>query len=234
MSNKAKKIVVFSGAGMSEESGINTFRDADGLWEGHDFLTVASLDGWKKNKALVLDFYNQRRRHLLQVSPNPGHIALANLAEHMDVSIITQNVDNLHERAGSQNIIHLHGELLKSQSSADPDLIFDCFEDITLKDKCPLGSQLRPHIVWFGEAVPKLDDAIAEVMKADIFIIVGTSLQVYPAAGLVSFARDGVPVYYIDPNPSSNKEFEFISNLNIIKSTAANALPDLVEKLIKL
>lgn len=227
----SKKVVVFSGAGMSEESGINTFRDADGLWEGHDFLTVASLDGWHKDPQLVLDFYNERRQHLLKVSPNLGHIALAELAEHADVSIVTQNVDNLHERAGSKNVIHLHGELLKSESSANPDLTFDCLGDITLKDRCPLGSQLRPHIVWFGEAVDKLDNAIAEVMSADIFIIIGTSLQVYPAAGLVSFIRPNVPVYYIDADPATNIELESVANLTIIKDTAAIGVPKLIKSL---
>lgn len=227
----SKKIVVFSGAGMSEESGINTFRDADGLWEGHNFLTVASLDGWKRNPKLVLDFYNERRRCLLKVSPNKGHEALAELESYASVSIVTQNVDNLHERAGSENVIHLHGELLKSQSSADPELIFDCFNDISLADKCPKGSQIRPNIVWFGEAVEKLDDAISEVMEADIFIIIGTSLQVYPAAGLVSFLRPDTPVYYVDSNPSTNQELELVTNLNVIKSTAAIGIPELVNQL---
>jgi len=229
----SKKIVVFSGAGMSEESGINTFRDADGLWEGHDFLTVASLDGWKKNPKLVLDFYNERRRHLLKVSPNKGHHALAELEEYANVTIITQNVDNLHERAGSQNVIHLHGELLKSQSSIDSELTFDCVSDIYLHDKCPKGSQIRPNIVWFGEAVEKLDDAISEVIEADIFIIIGTSLQVYPAAGLVSFLRSNTPVYYIDSDPSTNQELELVTHLNVIKNTAAVGIPELVNQLKK-
>lgn len=226
-----KKIVVFSGAGMSQESGIDTFRDADGLWEGHDILTVASLDAWKKNPKHVLDFYNERRRHLLKVCPNKGHEALVELTEYASVSIITQNVDNLHERAGSKNVIHLHGELLKSQSSVDPELVFDCMTDISFKDKCPKGSQIRPNIVWFGEAVERLDDAIAEVIEADVFIIIGTSLQVYPAAGLVSFLRPNTPVYYIDSNPSTNQEIESITNLTIIKNTAAKGIPELLIQL---
>ena len=229
----SKKVVVFSGAGMSEESGINTFRDVDGLWEGEDLLTIASLDGWHKDPQLVLDFYNERRKHLLKVFPNEGHKALADLQAHAEVSIITQNVDNLHERAGSENVIHLHGELLKSQSSIDPELTFDCVKDISLKDKCPKGSQIRPNIVWFGEAVERLDDAISEVIEADIFIIIGTSLQVYPAAGLVSFLRPETPVYYIDSNPATNPELELVTELNVIKNTAAIAIPELIMQLKK-
>jgi len=227
-----KKVVVFSGAGMSEESGINTFRGADGLWEGHDLQTVASLDGWHKDPQLVLNFYNERRRHLLNVSPNKGHQALVELEASADVAIITQNVDDLHERAGSKHVIHLHGELLKSQSSIDPELIFDCTTDISLQDKCPKGSQLRPNIVWFGEAVDKLDEAIAEVIKADVFIIVGTSLQVYPAAGLVSFLSPNTPVYYIDTNPSINQELELVTNLQVIENSAAKGIPELIDDIL--
>lgn len=228
---KNKKVVVFSGAGMSEESGINTFRDAEGLWEGHDLLTVASLDGWHNDPKLVLDFYNERRRHLLKVFPNKGHDALAELEAYADVSIITQNVDNLHERAGSGNVIHLHGELLKSQSSVDAELVLDCINDISLEDKCFKGSQIRPNIVWFGETVQRLDDAIAKVIEADVFIIIGTSLQVYPAAGLVSFLRPDIPVYYIDLNPVTTQELELVTNLSVIKNSAAKAVPELVSKL---
>jgi len=213
-----KKVVVFSGAGMSEESGINTFRGADGLWEGHDLQTVASLDGWHKDPQLVLNFYNERRRHLLNVSPNKGHQALVELEASADVAIITQNVDDLHERAGSKHVIHLHGELLKSQSSIDPELIFDCTTD--------------PNIVWFGEAVDKLDEAIAEVIKADVFIIVGTSLQVYPAAGLVSFLSPNTPVYYIDTNPSINQELELVTNLQVIENSAAKGIPELIDDIL--
>jgi NAD-dependent deacetylase len=227
-----KKIVVFSGAGMSEESGLSTFRDSDGLWNGHDFLEVASLEGFNKNPQLVLEFYNQRRRQLLEVSPNPGHVALAQLEKHFNVSIVTQNVDNLHERAGSETVLHLHGELLKSQSSDNPELVYDCTSDISLNDKCPKGSQIRPHIVWFGEAVTRLDDAIAQVMKADVLIIVGTSLQVHPAAGIVSFAKHDIPVYYIDANPTVNPELSDLSNLTVIKNTAANGIPVLAQQLM--
>lgn len=227
-----KKIVIFTGAGMSEESGISTFRDANGLWDGHDPLEVASLEGFNKRPQLVLDFYNQRRRQLLNVAPNAGHLALSQLEKNHDVSIITQNVDNLHERAGSKQVLHLHGELLKSQSSNDSELVFDCFSDITLNDKCPKGSQIRPHIVWFGETVTKLNDAIAEILEADIFIIVGTSLQVHPAAGIVTFVKAGTPVYYVDANPTINQELSGLTNLTIIKDTAAMGLPKLVEQLI--
>ncbi len=227
-----KKIVIFTGAGMSEESGISTFRDTNGLWDGHDPLAVASLEGFNKRPQLVLDFYNQRRRQLLDVAPNVGHLALTQLENNYNVSIITQNVDNLHERAGSKHVLHLHGELLKSQSSNDSDLVFDCLSDITLNDKCPKGSQIRPHIVWFGETVTKLNDAIAEILETDILIIVGTSLQVHPAAGIVAFVKPGIPVYYVDANPAINHELSGLSNLTVIKDTAATALPQLIEQLI--
>ncbi len=228
----SKKIVVFTGAGMSEESGISTFRDTNGLWKNHELLEVASLEGFQKNPQLVLEFYNQRRKQLLEVSPNSGHTALVELEKHFNVSIVTQNVDNLHERAGSTNVLHLHGELLKSQSSEDPELVFDCVSDITLEDKCPLGSQLRPHIVWFGETVTMLDEAIAEVIDADILLIIGTSLQVHPAAGIVAFVKPKTQVYYIDANPAINQELSELSNLTVIKNTAAQGVPSLIEELI--
>ncbi|MFD2999470.1 NAD-dependent deacylase [Pontibacter toksunensis] len=196
-----KRLVVLTGAGISAESGIATFRDANGLWEGHDVLEVASPQGWRKNPDLVLDFYNQRRKNAHSAEPNAGHLAIAGLEKDFDVRIITQNVDNLHERAGSSNVIHLHGKLFESRSTLDPTLIYP-MEGWGLKkgDKCERGSQLRPNIVWFGEPVPMMEQAMQETMQADIFLVVGTSLVVYPAAGLVDFVPDKVPVFVVDPN----------------------------------
>lgn len=197
---KKKKLVVLTGAGISAESGIPTFRDANGLWEGYDVMEVATPQGWKKNRELVLDFYNQRRKAAVNAKPNAGHFALAKLEEHFDVCIITQNIDNLHEQAGSTNIIHLHGELFKSQSTIDPSLIYPiegC--DLNIGDKCEKGSQLRPHVVWFGEAVPMMEPAAIETNDADIFMVVGTSLLVYPAAGLLDLVEEHVPKFIIDP-----------------------------------
>ncbi|HYG37537.1 MAG TPA: NAD-dependent deacylase [Cytophagales bacterium] len=195
-----KKIVVLTGAGISAESGIATFRDADGLWEGHDVMEVASPQGWRKNQALVLDFYNQRRKQALTAQPNEGHRILARLEKHFDVTIVTQNVDNLHEKAGSSKVIHLHGELFKCRSTLDERLVYN-MEGWELKegDKCERGSQLRPHIVWFGEMVPMMEVAVEETLKAEIFIVVGTSLVVYPAAGLVDYVAEEVPKFIIDP-----------------------------------
>jgi NAD-dependent deacetylase len=196
-----KRLVALTGAGISAESGIATFRDANGLWEGHDVMEVASPQGWRKNPELVLDFYNQRRKNAHSVQPNAGHTALADLEKDFDVRIITQNVDNLHERAGSSHVLHLHGKLFESRSTLDPALIYP-MEGWELKkgDTCDRGSQLRPNIVWFGEPVLLMDQAIEETMQADIFLVVGTSLVVYPAAGLVDFVPDEVPVFVVDPN----------------------------------
>jgi NAD-dependent deacetylase len=195
-----KKLVVLTGAGISAESGIATFRDADGLWEGYDVMEVASPQGWQKNQDLVLDFYNQRRKNAFSVKPNAGHEALAALEKDFDVRIITQNVDDLHERAGSSNVIHLHGKLFESRSTLDPALIYpiDGWE-LNKGDKCERGSQLRPNIVWFGEAVPMMEKAMEETVQADIFMVVGTSLLVYPAASLVDFVDEDAPVFVIDP-----------------------------------
>lgn len=224
---KSKHIVILSGAGMSAESGIKTFRDADGLWEGHDVMEVASPQGFEANPELVLDFYNQRRRQLLKVSPNAGHDVLAALEKEYKVSIITQNVDDLHERAGSTDVLHLHGELLKMRSVNNPKLIYDCKMDIELGDLCEEDSQLRPHIVWFGEAVSLLDKAVEIVKTADILVIVGTSMQVYPAAGLVHNIKDGTPIYFIDPNPAvAEDSFE---QLTIIRENATSGLQKLVD-----
>ena len=196
-----KKIVVLSGAGISAESGIPTFRASDGLWENHRIEDVATPEAWQRNPALVQDFYNQRRKQALSVEPNAGHRALVQLEEKYDVTVITQNVDNLHERAGSSSVIHLHGELFKSRSSLDESLIYDIEGwEIKTGDRCEKGSQLRPHIVWFGEAVPMMDIALEVTQEADIFIVVGTSLNVYPAAGLVYAVGPGVPVYVVDPS----------------------------------
>ena len=226
-----KKIVVLTGAGVSAESGINTFRDADGLWEGYDVMEVASPQGFTKNPELVLDFYNQRRKQLSQVEPNAAHTALAELEASHEVIVITQNVDDLHERGGSTKVIHLHGELLKARSIKNERTVLDWDADLSLGDLCPDGHQLRPHIVWFGEMVPLLETAAAYVEKADIVIIIGTSMQVYPAAGLVNFAKPGTPVYFIDPRPSiSENDFD---NLTILKETAAYGVPTLVAKLIQ-
>ncbi len=199
---RKKKLVVLSGAGISAESGIKTFRDSDGLWEGHDVMSVASPEGWRKDRKLVLDFYNERRRQLLTCKPNIGHKILADLENEFEVSIITQNIDNLHEAAGSKNVIHLHGELLKARSSSDESYVVDWNEDINDGDFCPNNSQMRPHIVWFGEQVPELERAAEIVAHADILLVVGTSLQVYPAAGLINMAAQTIPIYYIDPKPA--------------------------------
>lgn len=194
-----KRLVVLSGAGISAESGIATFRDSNGLWEGHDVMAVASPEGWNKNKALVLDFYNKRRQACLLARPNAAHIQLAELEKDYDVTIITQNVDDLHEKAGSSKVIHLHGELFKSQSTLDPRLIYQMDHwELNEGDTCEKGSQLRPFIVWFGEQVPMMDSAIEATENADIFAVVGTSLLVYPAAGLLNYASPDIPKFVID------------------------------------
>lgn len=195
-----QKVVVLTGAGISAESGIPTFRDANGLWEGHDVMDVASPQGWERNKELVLHFYNERRKAALNAKPNAGHLALAKMEEDFDVTIITQNIDNLHEKAGSSKVIHLHGQLFQSRSTADENLIYDMKGwELKLGDLCEKGSQLRPNVVWFGEMVPMMEVAAEEVYTADIFIVAGTSLVVYPAAGLLNLAADGIPKYVIDP-----------------------------------
>lgn len=224
-----KKIVVLSGAGMSAESGIATFRGSGGLWEGCKVEEVATPEAFHANPELVLNFYNARRENVLQAKPNQGHITLAQLEENFDVHIVTQNVDDLHERAGSTKVLHLHGELMKSRSTKDESLIFDIQgSELNLGDLCPLGSQLRPHIVWFGEAVPMINKASKLVANADVIVIVGTSMQVYPAAGLVNFVRPGVPIHLIDPNPP---EF-FMQNLTIHVMGAVDGLKNLAEKLL--
>ena len=211
-----KHIVVLTGAGMSAESGIKTFRDANGLWEGHDVMQVASPHGFANNPELVLDFYNQRRRQLLTVEPNSAHYALAELEQDFKVSIITQNIDDLHERAGSSNIIHLHGELFKVRSTFDETHVQEWKTDLVLGDVCKNGYQLRPHIVWFGEDVPMIESAIGVCGNADILIIIGTSMQVYPAAGLMHYVPQHTSAYFIDPKPSMDSK----ENLTVIAEKA--------------
>ncbi len=224
-------MVVLTGAGISAESGLKTFRDANGLWEGHDVMEVASPQGFSKNPELVLSFYNQRRRQLLQVQPNEGHKALVKLENHFEVQIITQNVDNLHEKAGSSNVLHLHGELLKVRSTVTETKILDWQKDLNLGDRDENGHQLRPHIVWFGEMVPLLETAIQITQTADILIIIGTSMQVYPAASLVNFVNSGIPIYFIDPKPNVHQaDFE---NLTILATSATVGVPKLVKLLFE-
>jgi len=207
-----KKLVVLSGAGISAESGIRTFRDMGGLWEEYDIMEVASPQGWKNNMELVLQFYNERRKQLANCIPNKAHYKLAELEKYFDVNIITQNVDDLHERAGSSNILHLHGELTKAVSCENKNLIYDIkYNEIKVGDKCKSGFQLRPFIVWFGEPVPLMDKAIEITKTADIFLIIGTSLNVYPAAGLINYVKINVPIYLIDPNNTNcTKKVTFI------------------------
>ena len=227
-----KNIVILTGAGISAESGINTFRGSDGLWEGHDVMEVASPIGWNKNKELVLDFYNKRRQQLLQVVPNLAHKTLVNLENKYNVNIITQNVDDLHERAGSKNVLHLHGELLKVRSTKKPNLIYSWKKDLLIGDLCEENSQLRPHIVWFGDEVPMLEKAIEITSKADILIIIGTSMQVYPAANLINFVEPKIPVYFIDPKPAIQKNY--LPNLTVIAENASTGVVKVVTELIDL
>lgn len=224
------KIVVLTGAGISAESGLKTFRDSDGLWENYHIEDVATPQAWRKNPELVQDFYNQRRKSCLEAKPNAAHVALAQLQKKYDVQIITQNIDNLHERAGSSNVLHLHGIITKSQSSLDASLVYgiDGWE-LKIGDKCEKGSQLRPHIVWFGEAVPMIEPAAKICSNADIFIVVGTSLAVYPAASLLDFVDYEVPKYIIDPNIPTIRN---IHNLTKIANPATVGVPDLVNKLL--
>ena len=227
-----KRITVLTGAGISAESGIKTFRDAGGLWEGHDVMEVASPEGWIKNRALVIDFYNKRRAQLLEVNPNAGHLGLVELEEQYDVHIVTQNVDDLHERAGSSNIIHLHGELTKVRSLGNERLVYNWRKDLSEGDLCEEGHQLRPHIVWFGEEVPMLQKAAEVVSQSDIILVVGTSMQVYPAAGLVGVAPKFAPIIYIDPKPSLNYEMEMAENLVTIAEVATTGVRKVVDELL--
>lgn len=228
----SKRIVVLTGAGVSAESGISTFRDAGGLWEGHDVMEVASPQGWMNNPELVLDFYNKRRRQLLEVQPNEAHQALVELEATYDVHIVTQNVDDLHERAGSQQVVHLHGELLKVRSEKDHRLVYEWREDLKMGNTCEKGHQLRPHVVWFGEMVPMMEVAAELTASADIILIVGTSMQVYPAAGLVGFASEQTDVYYVDPKPSLNYELQQQRRLEVVSENATVGVRKVVQKLL--
>lgn len=220
-----KHIVILSGAGMSAESGIATFRASDGLWENHRIEDVASPDGFRRNPALVFDFYNKRRAQLYEVAPNTAHLALAALEKTQQVSIITQNVDDLHERAGSTQVLHLHGELRKARS-LKTGRVYQHLGDMNLGTCCEDGGQLRPHIVWFGEAVPNLERAATIVSTADEVWIIGTSMQVYPAAGLIDFASKHTPIFYIDPNPAPIRK----KNVTIVAEKASVGVPNLIQK----
>lgn len=228
---KKKKLVVFTGAGISAESGIKTFRDSGGLWEEHKIEDVATFDAWIKNQALVLDFYNKRRKQLKDVKPNAAHLLVAELQKEFEVQVITQNVDNLHERAGSKNVLHLHGELMKARSTVDPNLVYDLKTyEIKAGDLCEKGSQLRPHIVWFGELVPAMETANAMASQADLFVVIGTSLNVYPAAGVINFVSPYVPMWLLDPGEFN---LDYIRELKHIKKTAVNGSEDLKKELLK-
>lgn len=229
-----RKLIVLTGAGISAESGISTFRDAGGLWEQHRIEEVATPAAWLRNPELVLRFYNQRRRQLLEVEPNAGHRALVELEKAFDVQVITQNVDDLHERAGSRQVLHLHGELRKVRSERYEELIYPWDGDLELGDLCDRGAQLRPHIVWFGEAVPMLTEAASLASTADVFLIVGTSLQVYPAASLMIYAPRHIPFYYVDPAPQLNWELQQMPNLTVVEEPASTGLPRLLNELLSL
>lgn len=220
-------LVVFSGAGVSAESGISTFRDSDGLWEQYDIMDVATPEAWNKDRELVLNFYNERRAQVINADPNKAHYTIKALEEYFNVSVITQNIDDLHERAGSTNVLHLHGEIMKARSSVDSGLLYEVDNGvIQLGDKCENGSQLRPHVVWFGEAVPEMEQAYHIVAEADLFIVVGTSLNVYPAAGSLQFVRQHVPIFVIDP-----KDVPLPKGAIHIKEKASIGLPILAEEL---
>jgi len=224
-----KKVVVLTGAGISAESGLKTFRDSDGLWENYRIEDVAAPEAWYKNRKIVLDFYNERRKQVKLAKPNAAHLSLTTLEQKYDVTIITQNIDDLHERAGSSKIIHLHGEILKSRSSADPSLIYEIQgTELNEGEKCERGSQLRPHIVWFGESVPAMDLAEKIVSSADIFIVIGTSLAVYPAAGLTEYASEDAEKFIIDPLAIG------LQGYTVLRRKAGEGVPELVNKLLML
>jgi NAD-dependent deacetylase len=225
-----KKLVVLSGAGISAESGLKTFRDSDGLWEGYDIEDVATPNAWRKNPKLVLEFYNYRRKNVLDAAPNAAHYGLAELETDFDVTIITQNIDDLHERAGSTSILHLHGEIFKMRSERNEELIYDIKGDIAIGDKAKDGAQLRPHIVWFGEAVPMMDKAVPIVRSADLFVVVGTSLVVYPAAGLVNYAPWPIPKFIVDKRIPYTSE---VNNLTAIEKPATEGVGELKELLME-
>jgi len=222
-----KHIVVISGAGVSQESGISTFRDSNGLWENHRIEDIASPEGFTRNPELVFNFYNLRRRQLFEVEPNAAHKLIVDLEEKNKVTVITQNVDDLHERAGSTNVLHLHGELRKVRSVEGPNLTYKWEKDLNSGDLCEKGFQLRPHIVWFGEAVPEIENALNIVQSADVVIVIGTSLQVYPAAGLIYEVPTATKIYYIDPNPTIVSE----RNIEVIDKIASEGMKIVQKKL---
>jgi NAD-dependent protein deacetylase/lipoamidase len=225
-----KKLVILTGAGMSSESGIKTFRDSGGLWEEYEVTEVATPEAWIKNPGLVLRFYNERRRQLSASKPNAGHLGLAGLEKYFDVQIITQNIDDLHERAGSTRVLHLHGELTRARSTKDPSLVYDIgYNDINEGDKCEKGSQLRPHIVWFGEEVPMMEKAAALAAAADIFVVIGSSLNVYPAAGLISYAPRGASLWLIDPKDVAVPGYR---EVEVIREGASRGVEILTERLL--
>lgn len=225
------KLVVFTGAGISAESGIKTFRDSDGLWEEYNIEEVATPQAWQKNKSLVLDFYNKRRKQVLNARPNEAHLALVSLEKKYDVQIITQNIDDLHERAGSKKVLHLHGEIMKSRSTLDPTLIYPIQgPDLNLGDQCEKGSQLRPHIVWFGELVPAMEMAYFHAQQAELFLVIGTSLAVYPAAGIVDYAPAPIPKFLIDP---ADVSVSHIRNVTVIKEKAGAGVSRLAKELLR-
>ncbi|MFZ0281089.1 MAG: NAD-dependent deacylase [Bacteroidales bacterium] len=227
-----KNLIILTGAGMSSESGIRTFRDSGGLWEEYDVTEVATPEAWMRDRDLVLRFYNERRTQLAKSEPNSGHAGLAALEKYFNVHIITQNIDNLHERAGSTKVLHLHGELTKARSTADPSLIYDIgYKDIKSGDSCEKGSQLRPHIVWFGEAVPMMDEAVRITSTADIFVVIGSSLNVYPAAGLIEYAPQKAPLWLIDPKVVNAPGYR---KIEVIMEPATKGVAILTEKLISL
>jgi NAD-dependent deacetylase len=226
-----KRLVILSGAGMSAESGIRTFRDMNGLWEEYDVMEVASIQAWHKNPELLLRFYNDRRKQMYESKPNKGHMLLAELEKNFDVQIITQNVDDLHERAGSTHVLHLHGELTKAQSTIDPSLIYILTDpEMKMGDKCAKGSQLRPHIVWFGEEVPAMACAVPIVESADYICVIGTSLNVYPAAGLINYAPASSSLFLIDPNPPALLP----KRVQVIAKGASEGVAALMKKLTEL
>jgi NAD-dependent deacetylase len=224
-----KKLVVFTGAGISAESGIKTFRDAGGLWEEFRIEDVATPEAWEANRDLVLQFYNQRRKQILHAQPNAAHYFLAELESNFDVHVITQNVDDLHERAGSSRVLHLHGEIMKARSTTDPSLVYEISaEELRAGDKCEKGSQLRPHIVWFGEMVPEMETASLIAAHCDLFVVIGTSLNVYPAAGLINFVMPGVPRWLLDPGDFPP---EYVNMFSHIQKTAVSGVEDLRKEL---
>lgn len=238
-----KKIVVLTGAGISAESGLKTFRDSDGLWEGYNVYDVATPEAWRKNPAMVQEFYNLRRKGVIEAIPNDAHIAIAQLEKYFDVQIITQNIDDLHERAGSSKVLHLHGEIKKSQSTRNPNLVYNIKGwQLQMGDLCELGSQLRPFIVWFGESVPLIEDAAYLASQADIFVVVGTSLVVYPAAGLLNVIDEQIPVYIVDPGEPSflpavrglgRQAGTRRKNITFIKEKATTGVAKLIEEILK-